>query len=264
MSPRSDHLTEDEVAKVLEYVNRSDAIVVGGQSLAIWSRHYAARRPEIAKTYSMTSQDVDFYAPPEAAKSFAANLGNAKVLIPEIDNHTPNAAVVVGFLGEREIRVDFMHSIKGVDPKSIENNFITLVGPRTDTGEQIEILLLHPLDCLRSRLSNINDLKRDDLHSIDSAQAAILVLDAFIENLLELGWVKQAQSTLRDLHYVIRDKCLGSIVHTNFGIDPRSILEHYMTDERLDERWRSFQLAKSIRRLNERADFLDRRKQEGP
>jgi hypothetical protein len=250
---RADHLSEDEVARVLELVHEGDAIVVGGQCLAIWSRHYATTNRAIAQTYSMTSLDVDFYASPEAAKAFAARLDNSTIYIPKIDDHTPNAAVVVGMLGDRKITVDFMHSINGVDRKSIENNYITLTGSRTDTGTRIDILLLHPLDCLRSRLSNINDLKRHDPHSLSSAKAAILVLDAFINDLLDLGWVKQAQSTLLKLYFVTRNNCLGQTANLEFGIDPTPILEKYVHDSRLDERWRSFQLSSSIRRLNEKA-----------
>ena len=209
----------------------------------------------------MTSEDVDFYASREAAKAFAAKLGSAKIYIPQIDDHTPNAAVVVGLLGAREIKVDFMHSILGVDAKSIENNFITLTGPRTHGEGEIEILLLHPLDCLRSRLSNINDLKRNDLHSLSSAKAAVLVLDAFINNLLEVGWSKEAQCTLRDLYFVIHHSCLGKIANLEFGLDPTWILEKYIKDERLDERWRSFQLAKSVEKLKAREASIQQRQQ---
>jgi hypothetical protein len=213
--------------------------------------------------YSMTSEDVDFYASPNAAKAFADKISDSKIHIPEADNHTPNSAVVEGTIGGRVIKIDFLHSIKGVDAKSIKDNYVTLTGSRTDTGAELEIRLLHPLDCLRSRLSNINDLKRYGLHSVSSAKAAMLVLDSFIDDLLEVGWIKDAQSTLRDLQHVIRRKCLGQIANQKFGIDPTWILEKYLTDNRLDERWRSFQLASSVRRLKERADAIQRRNHRG-
>ena len=61
MSAQSDHLTEEEVAQVLDLVQEADAIVVGGQSMAIWARLYAGYNPEIAKIYTMSSEDVDFF-----------------------------------------------------------------------------------------------------------------------------------------------------------------------------------------------------------
>ena len=196
MSDNAHHLTEEEVAKILDLVNEGDAVLVGGQCMAIWARHYLGYNQEIAKTYTMSSEDIDFYATRKAAEEFAAKLSNSKLYVPGLDDHGPNSAKVEGFIGEREIRVDFLHSIKGVDHALLRKNVITLTGTRTDTGQLLKIQLLHPIDCFRSRLSNINDLKRNDLHSVSTAKAAVLVLDALIDDFLSKGWVKDAQETL--------------------------------------------------------------------
>lgn len=257
MSDQSHHLTEDEVARVLDLVHEADAVVVGGQSMAIWARHYADYNPEIPKIYTMTSEDVDFYGSRKTAEEFAAKLKNAKVYIPNIDDHGPNAAKVVGLIGNREIKVDFLHSILGVDHGSLKNNVITLTGMRSDNGEPLAIVLMHPLDCFRSRLSNINDLKRKDLHSISSARASILVLDAVIDDMLNIGWTKEAQDTLQTLRYITLAKCYGTVAHLEFGLDPRWIFEKYLRDERLDSRWRSFQLTTSLKALNAKISQLE-------
>lgn len=245
-----DHLSEDEVARVLELVRDADAVVVGGQSMAIWARHYSPFNPEISATYTMSSEDVDFFGSRKAAENFAANLDNAKVLIPDLDDHGPNAAQVIGFVGEREIRVDFLHSILGVDTATIKNRVITLSGRRSDTGDPIDIAVLHPLDCFRSRLSNINDLKRKTVHSVSTAKASVLVLDALIDDMLGRGWIREAQTTLQELRYITLKKCCGTSAHLEFGIDPRWIFEKYLTDTRFDERWRRFQLTASLNALN--------------
>jgi hypothetical protein len=192
----ADHLPYDEVARVLDLIQDTGAVVVGGQSLAIWSRHYAERKPEIATVYSMSSQDVDFYGNRAAAELFAARLEQSKIYLPGPEDFTPHAAVVVGMVGDRKIQVDFMHSILGVTPRSIANNFVTLMGTHRTTGRPIRILVLHPLDCVRSRMSNINDLRRSDPHSLSSARASIVVLSAFIDDLLDQGLRKEAQSTV--------------------------------------------------------------------
>lgn len=256
MSQPAPHLTKDEVAYVLRLVQEANAIVVGGQSMAIWARHYADYNPEIPKTYTMSSEDIDFYGNRKVAEAFAQKLGNAKLYVPDFDDHTPNSAQVAGMVGSREIRVDFMYSILGVPSRSIENNFITLTGERTDNQEPIDILVLHPLDCLRSRLSNINDLKRRDQHSVSTARAAILVVDAFINDLLVLGETQLAQTAIQDLRYITLTKCFGTVAHLEFGLDPRWIFQKYLDDERLDARWRAYQLTASLMRLNEKAAFI--------
>jgi hypothetical protein len=66
----------------------------------------------------MSSEDVDFYGDRRAAEQFAAKLEQARVYVPGLDDFTPDAAVVVGTIGGRRIRVDFMHSILGVNSNS--------------------------------------------------------------------------------------------------------------------------------------------------
>jgi hypothetical protein len=69
-----DHLTAQEVEIILQYIEQVDAILVGGQSLAIWARLFLSSAPQIARVYSISSEDVDVYANSAAAKAFAAKL----------------------------------------------------------------------------------------------------------------------------------------------------------------------------------------------
>ena len=249
-----EHLTPSEVETVLEYIQEVDAILVGGQSLAIWSRLYLDRAPRIASVYSMSSEDVDLFGGKEAAEAFAKKLSNARVYIPPPFDPSPNAAVVVGQLGNRTIQVDFLKAVLGVDSRLLRKNFVTLTGPAQIGENPVNILILHPLDCLRSRLSNINDLKRTTPHSISSAEASIIILDVFIDDLLQQGEVKKVQAILMSLYYVIRDRCLGKPSYTKFKIDPLSIMLKYRLDLRFDNRWRSHQLAGAIGRLRRKID----------
>jgi hypothetical protein len=250
------HLTAQEVETILHYIEQVDAILVGGQSLAIWARLFLSHAPQIARVYSISSEDVDVYANAAAAKAFAANLQSARVFIPDPFDNSPNAAVVEGKLGEREIRIDFMRNILGVDPKSIKKNFVTLSRPAKDGGKPVNILILHPLDCLKSRLSNINDLHREDAHSISSARAAVMVLEAFIDQHLQRGEFRPAQAILMSVYYVVRDRSLGRPSHVRFGIDPGDILRRFRLDVRLSRVWRSHQLASAIERLKMKSERI--------
>jgi hypothetical protein len=254
------HLTEEQVARVLDLVHQADAVVVGGQAMALWARRYAEFNPEISRTYTMSSEDVDFYGTRKAAEDFAAKIDNGKLFIPSIDDHTPNSAMVVGLVGDREIQVDFLHSILGVDHSSLRNNVLSLTGTRSDNGEPLTILVMHPLDCFRSRLSNINDLKRKTVHSVSTAKASILVLDAVINDFLEIGWIKEAQDALQTLRYITLTKCYGTVAHVEFGLDPKWIFEKYIQDERLDPRWRKFQLTTSLNRLVDKLAHIESQK----
>jgi hypothetical protein len=258
MSERNplDHLTAEEVETILQYIEQVGAIVVGGQSLAIWARLFLDRYPQIGRVYSISSEDVDVFGNASAAKKFAEKLRNARVFVADPFDASPNAAVVEGELGDRKIRIDFMRSILGVDPKSIKKNFVTLSRPARDNGKPINILILHPIDCLRSRLSNINDLHRGDMHSVSSARAAILVLEAFIDDHLRRNEFRQAQALLMSVYYVARDRHLGKPSHLKFGLDPGDILRTFRHDVRLAEVWRAHQLASAIERLSKKIQTI--------
>lgn len=243
------HLTSGEVEHLLKHLEAVNAVVVGGQALALWCRLFLDRAPEIANAYSLTSEDLDVYGSAADAQTFAKLLGDAEVhLTPPFDN-SPNAAVVTGKIGDHVVRVDFMRMILGVDARALKEHFITLTKDDGATGP-IRFSLLHPLDCLRSRLSNINDLRREGVHAIRSAHAAMLVVDLFVDELLEAQEFRPAQAALMSLFYIGRDRCADKAAGRKFKMSPLSILQKYRLDVRLDKRWRSHQLAGAIKKLH--------------
>ena len=164
-SPAS-HLTEEEVLCLIDIVEEFDPVVVGGQAVNLWVQFFRGGRPGFLGDRAFTSKDIDFYRNQEAAERLADELGG-QVFVPRPGDATPNAAVVVGKLGERTITVDFMATVLGVEGRRVTNNQVMIEARSPLTNRPIRILLLHPLDCLRSRLANINTLKRHDAHSVD-------------------------------------------------------------------------------------------------
>lgn len=249
------HLTAEEVGRILEIVQSTDAIVVGGQSVNLWAQHYAGRRAGFPDNGPYTSKDVDFFRNARAAVALADALGGT-LMLPKPEDATPNAAVVIGMLADRKIEVDFMTLVLGVDEKSITTKYVTLGGMNAVTGSTFKVLLLHPLDCLRSRFANINTLHREDELSLRQAQTAIAIVKHFIDDLLEMELTGEAQRALRDLCYVTRDGFIRGDVAFRHDIDPLPVLRAFLEDPRLDERWRTRYLAKAVARLEK---IIDRR-----
>ena len=162
---------------------------------------------------------------------------------------TPSAAVVVGMLDGRKIEIDFMATVLGVDDKSIADNVVTLAGRNTASGDALRIMLLHPLDCLRSRLANINTLRREDEQSLRQGRLAVALLKLFLDSLLLIGEWREAQSILRDLYHVIREECTSNPAYTRHRIDPLPVMKAFLDHPGLDTRWRQFSLASAIERL---------------
>lgn len=202
-----------------------------------------------------TSKDVDFFDNPEAASRLADAL-HGELRVPDPDDQTPSAALVVGALHNRRIAVDFMRVIKGVDDSAIRDRFITLKGTPPGRTVPISIRVLHPLDCVRSRLANINHLHRTGDLSIRQARVSIIVLEKFIDELIRMGVtkaVKHAQRTLHDLEYVIRGAHCGQKSHldADISLTPEASLRKFLDHSGLDSRWRDRTLAKAVERTED-------------
>jgi hypothetical protein len=248
-SPPEGHLSESQVATILDAAQGAGAILIGGQSVAVWGRRYRAKYEAIRKFDPLTSADVDFHADGTKAQIIASRLQEATIYFPKpFDDATPNSAKIAATIGTHRIVIDFMSQIVWVKNKNIEDRYLTLAGAHPDTGEELRFLCLHPLDCLANRLGNINVLRRNDEQALRSAGAAIVILDAFIDELLEIGWTKEAQDNLVELEFIIKNKCAKHPSFTTYGLNPTYILGKYAEDERLDIRFRERTLSGVIER----------------
>ena len=241
-------LTEEEVFRILEIIKDLDPIIVGGQAINIWVQYLREIYPSFLEEDNFTSRDIDFYRNQKAAAKLAEEL-QGEILIPKPNDQTPNAAVVFGKLGQRNIQIDFMDSLLGVSDKDIKSNHVLISALSPFNQKYIGILILHPLDCLRSRLSNINILRRHDDHSIGQAKASEEVLMYFLKEIIrDPKNHKHVQDVLIQVSYVVKEIHAGKATHLKFGIKPENILFAFKDDERLDVRWREKTLLPCIER----------------
>ncbi|MHC1550954.1 hypothetical protein [Phyllobacterium sp. K27] len=249
------HLTAEEVVQILQFVASSKPILVGGQAISIWATMLGTDDEQLEALGPVTSVDVDFFHNKKAQKALVEGLEKGELRLPDGDDHTPSAAVVTGYIGEKKIVIDFMSAIKGVSDSSLYKNSMTIMD--TEGTNPVSINLMGPLDCVKSRLANINELKRTSDHSIRQAMASLRILDLYLES--ELGFntkpaVKTVTEILQQLEYVAVNQHIGKISHLEFGkeLDLVAILQPRMSDERLDERWREKILRPILSRISEK------------
>lgn len=238
---------------ILNAMEEHDPIVVGGQAVNIWGRFYRNRSDVLARLHPLTSEDMDFHANPSAMKELGRRIGNAVTTVPEMGDASPSAGVVAGELNGRRVRVDFLSGVLGVEDSAIRKDRMTIRGQLGD--ETATITLLHPLDCLRSRLANVNVLGRVSEHAVNQTVAAVEIVSAYVDHTLDRNDVREAQTTLKDLGYTILRAHLGRRTHVELGrrVDPAPVLERFADDERLDPRWRTHQLASTITKVGNEA-----------
>jgi hypothetical protein len=244
------HLSAAEVAHILHIVQDSDTVLVGGQCLNFWAEHYANRDSTLAALRPFTSKDIDFFGNMEAAQKLATSF-QGTLLIPDLDDHSPHTALVVGVLNERRIDIDFLRAVLGVNKSAVTKRCVTLVGRDPVSGNVLRVMLLNPLDCLQSRYANINILGRRDDLSLKQAESAVHVLKLYVADLLDGGERKEAQRMLRDLEFVARDGFLRKPASRYEKLDPLPVLQSFLNHPLLDPRWRTHNLANSVGRVEE-------------
>lgn len=238
------------------------AFVVGGQALNLWAEHYAQSAPELHAFRPFTSKDIDYFGQKEVAIKLA-NALNGKLRLPDIGDATFQTAAVEAEVNGVHIQIDFLNHVLGIS-RGIEAGVVDLIIPYTQGGAKatVTVRLMHPLHCLQSRVANIIKLRRTDEIARRQAEAAPIVLRAFIADALADGDQQAATDTLQALFKYLRRDYYGRDAHKILSHDPLEIIRHFSDDERIDTRYRSnnmvAMLAEVARHRNALLRMIDR------
>jgi hypothetical protein len=229
------------------------AFVIGGQALNLWAEFYSAA-DELALYRPYTSKDLDYFGGREAAEKLAVCLGG-RVLYPDMDNQTPQTAIVLAQLDGHEIEIDFLGHVLGVRPKALQDEVVELIVPYRHDGEteerQVAIPIMHPLHCLQSRITNIIVLGRGDDTAARQAEAAPVVLREYISQALDQGDHQEATRTLQGLFAFLSRDPNGRKAHLHVKRDPITLLRQFAEDHRIDERYREKILGNAVRKIQQ-------------
>lgn len=250
------HLSESECLSIIKATETDNLLVVGGQSIFIWSEMYASRSDWLANN-TPTSGDIDFMKNDSASKNLASHY-QVPLIKPKGDDSTVSDARVNVPLNGRHVIVDFMRSVYGVADKELEKRAVVLdLGIPSGEGKTLGFRIMHPFDCLVSRLSNVNGpMRRVNSHSRIQTEASLHVLKCHLDALIDDGKPNEAYKYLQALEYVVKNNHLGKNSHRLFGktVDPIAMMESFLGDERLHPKWREKTLVPIIERLVETRD----------
>lgn len=170
-------LSPGEVAEIVRHAG--DAVVVGAQALAIWGQVLGVPVPGEALT-----RDIDFLGDSVDAANLANRLGGV-CRIPSLDDHTPNSALVTlrNFQG-RTIQIDYLHDLAGLNAGTVRRRALEVGLP----GTGIRCRVMHPYDCLESRVQNLALLPHKDTSAgVRQAAHATHVMAHYLARLLNSG-----------------------------------------------------------------------------
>jgi len=250
---RSEPLPRGTVIRLASVLGLEDkAFIVGGQALNLWAERYAASHPDLAAYGPFTSKDLDYFGHRAAADKLAHALGG-EVRHPGLDDNTPNSALVTATIDGKELAIDFVADVIGVKARSLERKAVELIVPVRSGGiDELAVPVMHPLHCLQSRIANVARLDRRDALALRQLAAAPIVLQAYIDEMLQIGDVGEATDTLQELFEYLRSDLVGRGCADLPMRDPATILAAFQLDRRLDVRFRWFNLRSMRRTLSAR------------
>lgn len=248
---------EDVIRIASKLAQDDETFVIGGQATNLWAWFYGPREPKLqAFTDPLTSKDVDYFGTRKAAVAFAEAIGG-QLFLPSVDDaNTSNIAVVRAVFDGRELTIDFMHGILGVDEHELRSGVSTIEVSATLNGQDVavQINILHPILCLKSRIANMlyPTLKRRDLTAWTQLRAAIIIVQRHIEEALSDGdWI-ETHECLQALFRYLRSDEFGKRADELLGVDVLDIIRAFENDERIDKRYRNFQIKHMIKKIEQR------------
>ena len=173
-------LSREEIDEIL-FRCGTEALLVGGQALAIWAEYYEVE--PVGELSGKVTLDADFIGTRQVAEKLRAALG-WHIFLPTMDDassHTAKVSITLPNGGVKQ--VDFLNGIVGLDTARVQSRAAEL---ELVSGTRIRIL--NPLDVMESRLRNLDILpsKRNAL-GVAQAELAIVVVGRFFDGLLESG-----------------------------------------------------------------------------
>lgn len=169
----------------------SSSILVGGQALLFWSGLYQIDK---AIAGPAATRDVDFVGDYADAAIMAEALGG-KIKKPSMDDHTPSTALIYVPIADSNdsVTIDFIDHVMGIADKHLKKS------PEVDF-ESVKIHVLHPIDCLISRIINLARLpEKRSPEGIAQAKLAIVIARRWFENTLDGGEDRNALKEVKRL-----------------------------------------------------------------
>jgi len=225
-------LTQADTEQILAFCD-SEALLVGGQSLAFWALFYQLQPTGILGEYITT--DADFIGTQAVAKRLNQRL-HWTLWLPAPGEATPQTAKLTRKVDPNGVKqIDFLHSIHGLDTVAVQKRGVTV---QLEPGAVIRIL--HPLDVLESRLRNLQTLpSKQNPVGVAQARLAILVIRSFIEELVTSNNNrKRVLQAVERVAALAHDKALLNIFG-RYALDPLEAVpaDAISTEEFRSKRW---------------------------
>jgi hypothetical protein len=246
----------DVIEIASKFAADESAFIIGGQATNLWAWLYEDKEPDLKLRGPLTSEDIDCFGSQEAASRIAAALGG-RLLLPKIDDATPSTALVITTINGKKLTIDFLGSVLGIQARELRRgvSVVEIAGELDGAPTTVAIKVLHPVLCLKSRIINMLHpaLRRRDQVARTQAEAALTIVRRYIHEALdEEDGFAEARECFATLYWYLRSNEYVKVADVELGIDVLGIIKAFADDERIDSRYRQFQLKSMVANIERR------------
>lgn len=146
--------TPSQLRPLLEAVSRSDAVIVGGQAVNLWSEIYGQDEEPWRSLRPFTSRDLDALGSATALLECARHTGG-QARFPEPGQRTVNTGQLTVLLDGQPVEADFLSEVKGLNNQEIRQT------ARPMLWQGLTLRLLHPILCVESKTINLMRIQQE-------------------------------------------------------------------------------------------------------
>lgn len=159
-----------------------DAVLIGGQAVNLWARHYEEDLPAWRELRPYASRDLDYHGGLADAR-LAMKVLRARGRLNTGSDPSPNAGVLTVPLPDgREIVVDILTGVFGVSASEVERTAVELSGSRELSG--LTLRVIHPLLLLEAKTAVLRGLSQKARQDAKHLRILLLVLQRWLREQL--------------------------------------------------------------------------------
>lgn len=224
MSEHEVPISPELLERVLSSVT-PDAVLVGGQALAVWVARYGIDMTSVSPIGAI-SDDADFLGSRDDVASIASGVAGTTKYPPQRAITALVGQVTIQVAPTEFVNVDVINAVVGIAAETVRQHASEAMLGAT------RFFVMHPLDVLLSRVENLAQLvSKQTPEGIEQARLAALVACAYIAELAKEP--DSGRHALKAVEYVaaIAKSHAGKKVSKKFGISfftaiPESAIEN--------------------------------------
>lgn len=242
--------TEEAWSLIEKLEGVEDIVLVGGQAVNFWAQWYRDDDPFWSAHEPFTTKDIDFLGGKEEVIECARRI-HGKAVLAGPDDHSPNSGKILTTLNDKDLELDFLYVVEGIDTGDIEDTAIKVQHPESSA----KLLVMHPLLCLQSKLMNVGGtLNRRDHSALSQLEIAVIVVNRYISEKVKQSAEKSAFKMAERI-YKLAKKDAAKKVYWTYGID---ILQAVPVDKFNDENFKKIRFPQMRDHINSKRHSFEK------